>query len=90
MMHLDDYTHYESVASRMGYTVLWGVYSMTLIIFGILKKRKDLRVIAIALFGVTIMKLVSDAMRCLNRLPFNCVYHHWSYFIISFFHVSEI
>jgi len=62
MLHLDDYMHYESVASRMGYTVLWGVYSMTLIIYGILKKRKDLRVIAIALFGVTILKLVRDAM----------------------------
>lgn len=62
MLHLDDYYHYKKVASRMGYTVLWGLYSMVLIAFGILRKHKTLRVIAISLFGLTILKLAGDAM----------------------------
>lgn len=62
MLHLNEYSHYQTVATHMGFTVLWGMYSMTLIIYGILRKRKDLRVIAIVLFALTILKLVSDAM----------------------------
>lgn len=62
MLHLDDYYHYEKVASRMGYTVLWGVYSMALITYGILRKNKTQRIVAISLFGLTILKLAGDAM----------------------------
>lgn len=62
MLHLDDYRHYQKVAYRMGYTVLWGLYSMSLITYGILRKKKLLRIIAISLFGLTILKLASDAM----------------------------
>lgn len=62
MTHLDDYNHYSKVAYRMGYTVLWGVYSMVLITYGILRERKTLRFIAISLFGLTLMKLAIDAM----------------------------
>lgn len=62
MMHLDDYNHYSKVAYRMGYTVLWGVYSMALITYGILRERKTLRFIAISLFGLTLLKLAGDAM----------------------------
>lgn len=46
----------------MGYTVLWGLYSMALIAYGILRKKKMLRIIAISLFGLTILKLAGDAM----------------------------
>lgn len=62
MLHLDNYEHYQKIASRMGYTVLWGVYSMFLITYGILRKQKMLRIIAISLFGLTILKLAGDAM----------------------------
>jgi uncharacterized membrane protein len=62
MTHLDDYDHYRKVSYRMGYTVLWGLYSMALIVYGILRKRKMLRIIAISLFGLTIFKLAIDAM----------------------------
>jgi uncharacterized membrane protein len=62
MLHLDNYDHYSKVATRMGFTVLWGLYSMSLITYGILRKRKMLRIIAISLFGLTILKLASDAM----------------------------
>lgn len=62
MLHLDDYAHYQKVASRMGYTVLWGLYSMALITYGILRKNKTQRIVAISLFGLTILKLAGDAM----------------------------
>ncbi len=62
MLHLDDYNHYSKVAFRMGYTVLWGVYSMALITYGIIRERKTLRFIAISLFVLTLLKLASDAM----------------------------
>ena len=35
---------------------------MSLITYGILRKKKLLRIIAISLFGLTILKLASDAM----------------------------
>ncbi len=60
--HLEDYDHYSKVAYRMGYTVLWGVYSMALITYGILRERKTLRFIAISLFVLTLLKLAGDAM----------------------------
>jgi uncharacterized membrane protein len=62
MTHLDDYKHYSKVAYKMGYTVLWGIYSMVLITYGILRERKTLRFIAISLFGLTLLKLAGDAM----------------------------
>lgn len=62
MLHLEDYNHYSKVASRMGYTVLWGVYSMALITYGIMRERKTLRFIAISLFVLTLLKLAGDAM----------------------------
>ncbi len=62
MTHLDEYRKYEKVSFRMGYTVLWGLYSMSLIAYGIMRHKKMLRVIAIVLFAITIVKLAIDAM----------------------------
>lgn len=62
MTHLDKHHYYEKVSYRMGYTVLWGLYSMALIVYGIIKKRKTLRIIAISLFALTLLKLILDAM----------------------------
>ncbi|MEI6277535.1 MAG: DUF2339 domain-containing protein [Prolixibacteraceae bacterium] len=42
---------------KLGLSILWGVYSLLLISLGIWKKKKYLRVGAIALFGVTLIKL---------------------------------
>jgi low affinity Fe/Cu permease len=60
--HLDNYRHYQKVAARMGYTILWGLYSMCLILYGITRKQKLLRVIALSLFGLTLLKLAGDAL----------------------------
>lgn len=42
---------------KLGLSILWGVYSLFLIAFGIWKKNKPLRIGAIALFGITLVKL---------------------------------
>jgi uncharacterized membrane protein len=48
----------ESTQSyKLGLSILWGIYSLLLIAFGIWKKNKYLRIGAMALFGVTLIKL---------------------------------
>ena len=42
---------------KLGLSILWGVYSLFMIGLGILKKRKHLRIGAISLFGITLIKL---------------------------------
>ena len=42
---------------KLGLSILWGVYSLFLISLGIWKKKKYLRVGAITLFAVTLVKL---------------------------------
>ncbi|GHT78016.1 membrane protein [Bacteroidia bacterium] len=48
----DDYQSY-----KLGLSILWGIYSLWLIVLGILKRLKYLRIGAISLFGVTLVKL---------------------------------
>ncbi len=42
---------------KLGLSILWGVYSLFLIVLGIWKMKKYLRIAAIALFGATLVKL---------------------------------
>ena len=42
---------------KLGLSILWGLYALLLIGIGIWKKKKQLRIGAIALFGVTLVKL---------------------------------
>jgi uncharacterized membrane protein len=42
---------------KLGLSILWGVCALILIALGIWKKKKHLRIGAIALFGVTLVKL---------------------------------
>ena len=44
-------------SNKLGLSILWGTYSLFLISLGIWKKKKHLRVGAIVLFGVTLIKL---------------------------------
>lgn len=46
-----------SQSYKLGLSILWGVYALLLIAFGIWKKRKYLRIGAIVLFGGTLIKL---------------------------------
>jgi uncharacterized membrane protein len=42
---------------RTGYAILWGVYAFALMFLGLRKKSKHLRIIAIAVFAITLLKL---------------------------------
>ena len=46
-----------SQTDKLGISILWGVYSLLLIVIGIWKNLKHLRIAAIALFGATLVKL---------------------------------
>ncbi len=52
-MDIEKFSHF----SKLGLTILWGVYALIVIVLGISRKRKHLRVGAIALFGITLYKL---------------------------------
>ncbi|WP_445956132.1 DUF2339 domain-containing protein [Yeosuana sp.] len=42
---------------KLGLTILWGIYSLVLIALGIWKKQKHIRISAIVLFSITLLKL---------------------------------
>jgi uncharacterized membrane protein len=42
---------------KLGLSILWGIFSLSLISIGIWKNKKHLRIAAIALFGITLLKL---------------------------------
>ncbi|MCX6206731.1 MAG: DUF2339 domain-containing protein [Bacteroidetes bacterium] len=44
-------------SGNLSLSILWGIYSLVLIILGISKKQKHLRVMAIVLFSITLIKL---------------------------------
>ena len=56
LFHWLDFAGYES-ADKLGLSILWGVFSLALIIIGIWNKLKYLRISAIILFGITLLKL---------------------------------
>jgi uncharacterized membrane protein len=58
----EDVVIYEKIAKRMGFTILWALYSCVLITFGILRKMKMLRIMGFSLFGVTLIKLLTDTV----------------------------
>ncbi len=44
-------------AKQVAYSVIWGVYSIVLIVVGIVKRCRDIRLFAMALFALTIAKV---------------------------------
>ncbi|MGH1364585.1 MAG: DUF2339 domain-containing protein [Calditrichia bacterium] len=61
-------------SDKLGLSILWGVYSLALIAFGIWKGRKHLRIGAIALFGVTLLKLFAYDIADLNTIAKTVVF----------------
>lgn len=47
----------ESQIIKIGYPILWGIFSFIFLIIGIKKQWKNLRIIALSLLGITIIKL---------------------------------
>ncbi len=65
----------ESAESyKLGLSILWGVYSLVLISLGIWKKKKYLRIGAIALFAVTLIKLFFYDLSSLDTISKTIVF----------------
>lgn len=50
-------TYGATKSSKLGLSIIWGIYALIIIALGIWKKKKHLRIGAIALFGLTLVKL---------------------------------
>lgn len=59
---------------KLGLSILWGVYSLTLISIGIWKNKKYLRVGAIVLFGMTLVKLFFYDIASMNTITKTVVF----------------
>ena len=59
---------------KLWISILWGVYALLLVGLGIWKRKKHLRVAAIALFGITLLKLFFYDIAHLNTLSKTVVF----------------
>ncbi len=59
---------------KLGLSILWGVYSLLLIMLGIWKGKKYLRIGAIVLFGITLIKLFLYDISELNTIAKTIVF----------------
>jgi uncharacterized membrane protein len=59
---------------KLGFSILWGIYSLFLVILGIWKNKKYLRIFAIALFGITLVKLFFYDIAHLNTIAKTIVF----------------
>ena len=73
LFHWLDFAGYKS-ADKLGLSILWGVFSLILIIIGIWNKLKYLRVAAIILFGITLLKLSIYDIRGMDSLSKTIVF----------------
>jgi uncharacterized membrane protein len=48
---------HSAQSNKLALSILWGIYALLLIVRGIRARKKHLRIAAIALFGVTLLKL---------------------------------
>jgi hypothetical protein len=53
------YNQGTKAAYKLGFTTLWGIYSFALIAWGMYKRNRIMRISAISLFGITLIKLVT-------------------------------
>jgi len=56
-------------ATKLGLSIFWGIYALMLIVVGIARNRKHLRVAAIVLLGVTLAKLFFYDVTDLDTIP---------------------
>lgn len=57
MIILDSISHVKTQVVKIGYPILWGILSFILLILGIKQSWKELRIIALSLLGLTVLKL---------------------------------
>lgn len=68
LIHWMDMAH-STQSHKLALSILWGVYSLLLIIIGIWKSKQHLRIGAIALFAITLLKLFFYDIKHLDTLP---------------------
>lgn len=68
-----DIIHF-SQSFKIGLSILWGLYALFLIVLGIWKKKKPLRIFAIILFAVTLVKLFSYDISHLDTIAKTIVF----------------
>lgn len=59
---------------KHGLSILWGVFSLAFIVYGIWKKKKHIRISAIALLGITLIKLFLYDLANLQTVPKTIVF----------------
>lgn len=64
----------SSQSYKLGISIFWGIYSLLLIVLGIWKQKKYLRIGAIALFSITLMKLFFYDISHLNTISKTVVF----------------
>lgn len=64
----------SSQSYKIGLSILWGLYSLMLIVAGISKNKKHLRMGAIGLFGVTLAKLFLYDIASINTIAKTIVF----------------
>jgi uncharacterized membrane protein len=55
--------------SKLGLSILWGIYALVLIAYGIARAKKHLRIGAIVLLGITLLKLFFYDVADLDTIP---------------------
>lgn len=63
-----------SQSYKLALSILWGVYALLLIVLGIWKNKKHIRIIAIVLFSVTLLKLFFYDLSHLNTISRTVVF----------------
>jgi len=64
----------SSQSYKLGLSILWGIYALVLIVLGIWKKKKHLRLMAIGLFAFTLLKLFFYDISHLNTIAKTVVF----------------
>ncbi len=73
LIHWMDYFN-SSQSYKLGISILWGIYALLLIILGLVKKKKYLRISAISLFSITLIKLFFYDISHLNTIAKTIVF----------------
>lgn len=73
LIHWMDYAG-STQSYKLGLSILWGVYSLSLIVIGIIRKYKKLRVGAMGLFAITLVKLFFYDISHLNTIAKTIVF----------------
>lgn len=64
----------SSATYKLSLSILWGMYALLLVVIGIWKKKKHLRIGAISLFGLTLLKLFIYDIAHLNTISKTIVF----------------